>query len=81
MQQHSTVIWLDASPETLAARISGDSNRPLLDNVDPLIKMQELTQQRNPLYKEVADLHVDTGKLSDKEAVAKIMAFLSECGA
>jgi shikimate kinase len=78
MKEKGKVIWLDASAEILAARISGDSNRPLLNDVNPLNKMLKLTAQRNPLYAEIADLRIDTGKLTDKEAVAKIVAFLSE---
>ncbi len=78
MKQSGRVIWLDASPTVLAERIAGDANRPLLDGVDPLFKMISLATQRNPLYAEVADLRVDTEKLSDEEAVAKIINFLSD---
>jgi len=78
IKQNGHVIWLDASPTVLAERIAGDTNRPLLDDVDPLFKMISLATQRNPLYAEVADLRVDTEKLSDKEAVAKIINFLSD---
>lgn len=81
MKEKGKVIWLDASPEVLTARIAGDGNRPLLNDVDPLEKMKKLTTQRNPLYAEIADLRVDTGKLSDEEAIAKIIGFLSECRA
>ena len=78
MKQSGRVIWLDASPTVLAERIAGDANRPLLDGVDPLFKMISLATQRNPLYAEVADLRVDTENLSDEEAVAKIINFLSD---
>ncbi len=78
MQQAGKVIWLDASPTVLAQRISGDSNRPLLDGVDPLFKMITLATQRNPLYAEVADIRIDTGLMNTKEAVDKVAAFLSE---
>ena len=78
MKHGGRVIWLDASPTVLAERIAGDANRPLLDGVDPLFKMISLAMQRNPLYAEVADLRVDTEKLSDEEAVAKIINFLSD---
>ncbi len=79
MKASGKVIWLDASPEILAARISGDGNRPLLDGVNPLTKMQALTAERNPLYAEIADLKIDTALLTHKEAVANIIAFLSDC--
>jgi len=78
MQQKSTVIWLDATVDVLAGRIAGDGNRPLLDAVDPLLKMQTLSKQRNPLYAGVADLCVDTGLLETQEAVAFILAFMAE---
>jgi shikimate kinase len=78
MKKHRKVVWLDASPETLAKRIAGDRNRPLLDDVDPLEKMKALTVQRNPLYAEIADLKIDTEQLTTKQAVDKITAFLSE---
>ncbi|WP_038246738.1 shikimate kinase [Ghiorsea bivora] len=78
MKQAGSVIWLGASPEILAKRITGDSNRPLLAEIDPLAKMKALSIERNPLYEEVADLYVDTGKLTDEEAVAKIIHFLSD---
>ena len=78
MKKSGHVIWLDASPMVLAERIAGDTNRPLLDGVDPLFKMISLATQRNPLYAEVADLRVDTEKLTDEEAVAKIVHFLSD---
>ncbi|MCF6208949.1 MAG: shikimate kinase [Ghiorsea sp.] len=78
MKQSGQVIWLGASPEILAERITGDSNRPLLTDVDPLAKMKALSVERNPLYEEVADLYVDTGKLSDEESIEKIINFLSD---
>ncbi|MDQ7058024.1 MAG: shikimate kinase [Ghiorsea sp.] len=78
MKQSGQVIWLGASPDILAKRITGDSNRPLLADVDPLEKMKALSAERNPLYEEVADLYVDTGKLSDKESIEKIINFLSD---
>jgi len=79
MKSKGKVIWLDANPMILAERISGDTNRPLLDDVDPLFKMISLSTQRNPLYAEVADLRVDTEMLDDEKAVEKIIRFLSDC--
>ena len=78
MKQSGQVIWLGASPDILAKRITGDSNRPLLADVDPLEKMKALSAERNPLYEEIADLYVDTGKLSDEESIEKILEFLSD---
>ena len=78
IQEEGMVIWLDAPVEVLANRIAGDTNRPLLDNVHPLHKMKALAEERNALYAEVSHLRINTDKLSDKEAVDKIIHFLSE---
>ncbi|HXH64922.1 MAG TPA: shikimate kinase, partial [Mariprofundaceae bacterium] len=80
MHRAGPVVWLHADPEVSAARIEGDSNRPLLKGVDPLAKARELTAIRTPLYEAVADLKVDTGRRSVQEAVDDIRAFLSESG-
>jgi len=73
LQTSGFVVWLDASPEVLARRIGGDSNRPLLNGVDPLQRARELDAQRRPLYKSCADLCVDTAKLRVPQAIDAIM--------
>ena len=39
-----------------------DRNRPLLATPDPLGRLRELYVRRDPLYREVADVVVDTGR-------------------
>jgi shikimate kinase len=57
-----TVVYLCARPEDLYERVRQDRNRPLLATADPLARLRELFAQRDPLYREVADLVVDTGR-------------------
>jgi len=59
-----TVVYLCARPEDLYERVRQDRNRPLLATADPLARLRELYLQRDPLYREVADLIVDTGRQS-----------------
>jgi shikimate kinase len=59
-----TVIYLRATPEHLYERVRQDRNRPLLAGGDPLARLRELYRVRDPLYREVADLVVDTGRQS-----------------
>ena len=59
-----TVIYLCAQPEDLYERVRQDRNRPLLATPDPLGRLRELYLHRDPLYREVADLVVDTGRQS-----------------
>lgn len=64
LADHGTVVYLRASVEDLWARTRYDKNRPLLRTDDPAAKLAELFTQRDPLYREVAALIVDTGSQS-----------------
>lgn len=64
LADHGTVVYLRATPRDLWLRTRHDKNRPLLQTADPLAKLEELFEQRDPLYREVADLVVDTGSQS-----------------
>ena len=58
------VVYLRASPEDLARRLRHDTHRPLLQGGDPLRKLRELYRVRDPLYREVANFVIDTGRTS-----------------
>src|SRR5205085_11880077 len=64
LSQHGTVVYLRASPRDLWQRTRHDRNRPLLQTDDPLAKLTDLYAHRDPLYREVADVIVDTGNQS-----------------
>lgn len=57
---HGTVIYLRANIDDLLARTQFDRNRPLLRTADPRAKLLSLFEQRDPLYREIADLVIDT---------------------
>ncbi|OAM27733.1 MULTISPECIES: shikimate kinase [Eikenella] len=56
LQNRGTVIYLHATPEILYQRIRYDKSRPLLQVADPLDKLKQLYQQRDPLYRATAHL-------------------------
>jgi shikimate kinase len=60
MRQGGTVIYLNATPELLYERTKLDPNRPLLQVEDPRRKLDELFAQRDPLYRDVADIVVNS---------------------
>jgi len=64
LSQCGTVVYLRAAPQDLWRRTRHDRNRPLLQTADPLLRLQELFVQRDPLYQEIADIVVDTGSQS-----------------
>jgi shikimate kinase len=55
------VIYLKACPQLLHARTKNDRGRPLLQVGDPLARITELTNRRDPLYREVADVVIEAG--------------------
>ncbi len=57
-----TVIYLRASVNSILQRTGRDKNRPLLQTENPRRVLEELTRQRDPLYREIADIVVDTGR-------------------
>lgn len=73
-----TVIYLHSTPANLCERTRHDKNRPLLATADPKRRLEELYRQRDPLYREVADLVVDTGRQSAPALVKRLLAQLSE---
>ncbi len=62
------VVYLCASLDQLVERTSKNSNRPLLQVADPREKLREIIVQREPLYREVADLVCDTDDCTPKQA-------------
>ncbi|MBK7423942.1 MAG: shikimate kinase [Propionivibrio sp.] len=66
------VVYLDVPPYTLWERTRHDRNRPLLQVDDPLLKLKELYSQRDPLYREVADLVVD-GSRTNAQGILQLL--------
>ena len=64
LSERGTVVYLRATPEHLYERVRQDRNRPLLAGDDPLGRLRELYRERDPLYREVADVVIDTGRQS-----------------
>ena len=64
LRARGVVIYLRGTPEHLFERTRHDHSRPLLQTADPLGRLRELYRQRDPLYREVADIIVDTGRQS-----------------
>jgi shikimate kinase len=60
LRQGGTVIYLNAAPALLYERTKLDPNRPLLQVDDPRKKLEDLFAQRDPLYREVADIIVNS---------------------
>jgi len=74
LRERGQVIYLYARVEQLLARTAKDRNRPLLQTPDPRARLEELLQVRDGLYREVADVVVDTGGRTARNAEREILA-------
>ena len=80
LSECGTVVYLRASPQELYQRTRHDRNRPLLQTADPLAKLTELYADRDPLYREIADVIVDTGNQSVSSLAYRLEQKLAQRG-
>jgi len=64
LRQNGIVIYLKANVHDLWQRTKHDRNRPLLQTQDPHAKLTELFEQRDPIYQQLSDIAVQSGKQS-----------------
>lgn len=72
------VVYLTADTDLLVARTSKSSNRPLLQVDDPRQTIERLLRERDPLYRDVADLTCDTASASPRQVAQQIARWLEE---
>ena len=80
LRNSAHVIYLRSMPEDLYRRLRHDMKRPLLQVQDPLARLRELHQVRDPLYRETAHTIVDTGRPSVTLLVGLITMQLEQAG-
>lgn len=77
LHSRGTVVYLRASVDELYNRTRRDRNRPLLQTADPRGRLAELMKVRDPLYREVAHIIVDTGSQSLRTLIGRLEAALA----
>lgn len=80
LREGGRVIYLRSSPEELHRRLRHDTQRPLLQVADPMAKLRSLYAERDPLYREAAHFHIDTGRPSVPTLVNMIVMQLELAG-
>jgi shikimate kinase len=78
LKARGVVIYLFASVDQLFERTCRDRNRPLLQTEDPRGRLEELMAQRDPIYRQVADMVVHTDDRSIKSVIKEIMVRLEQ---
>ncbi len=80
LRERSHVVYLRSSPEDLHRRLRHDLKRPLLQVEDPLARLRDLHDARDPLYRETAHMIVETGRPSVSMLVNHIVMQLELAG-
>jgi shikimate kinase len=78
LKRNGTVVYLRASLDDLMQRTRHDRNRPLLRTPDPRAKLEELFAARDPLYREVATVIMETGSQSLSNLTTRLEQRLRE---
>jgi shikimate kinase len=73
LTSRGTVIYLHASVDQQLRRTRRDRNRPLLQTDNPRAKLEELMAIREPLYRETADIVINTDGMRVMDVVREIV--------
>lgn len=82
------IVWLTATPDTVRRRLAADpttqQRRPSLTAPgvgDPLAEVAAVLEQREPLYRSLADHVVDTSALEPEDVVTEIVSWWGKSAA
>jgi shikimate kinase len=68
------VFWLKATPETITRRIAGDTERPSLTGTKTFLEeIEEVLNQRLPLYSKASHFTLDTDTLTVEEVADRVL--------
>jgi len=73
LHEAGTVVWLSATPETLAGRVRTGDHRPLLGD-DPEPVLRRLLEERRGLYEALADAVVVVDDLTTEQVAECVLA-------
>jgi shikimate kinase len=80
LREAGQVVYLRSTPDELFRRLRHDRQRPLLQVADPLGRLRELHEERDPLYREASHFAIETGRPSVPTLVNMIVMQLEVGG-
>lgn len=66
------VFYLRARAETIYERVKNDTTRPLLQGPDPETKIRTMIAERDPLYRDAADVVIDVDGKNFEQILCEI---------
>ena len=76
LRRAGRIIYLRASPESVARRLRRVETRPLLAGRDPVLALRELYEKRHALY-ETADAVIETERFARQQLINKVVELAS----
>jgi len=73
LENRGFVVYLHCPVEKQLERTHKDSNRPLLKTENPRQRLTDLFTVREPIYRDMADVIIDTASFSSRTAVRQII--------
>jgi len=77
LKKNGFIIWLHSDIETIKERMKKDEqspgNRPSLTGEDPADEIMKVLEEREPVYSDVSDMAIDTGKFGIDEVADTII--------
>jgi shikimate kinase len=73
LKELGRVVWLCASHDTILRRIGKSSHRPMLSRGNPEESITRLLSERTPLYRQIAELQIETSGLTHAEVADRII--------
>ncbi|MFT5893776.1 MAG: shikimate kinase [bacterium] len=78
LKERGHVILLQVDIREQLRRVAFDSNRPLLQTNDPAARLKALMEEREPIYKSVADIEISTDSRRMYHVVSRILRHLKK---
>lgn len=78
LKELGTVIYLRISAKNVWERLKGDTSRPLLQCAEPLAKIEELLEKRDPVYEAAADMILDVDGKNMEQVLSELLGRIAE---
>jgi shikimate kinase len=71
LHERGFVVFLETTVDEQLSRLARDRKRPLLAAPDRRVRLEQLAAQRDPLYREIADMTLPAGHSGSTPALAQ----------
>lgn len=78
LKKGGIVVYLRAEVEVQYQRTLNDQNRPMIATDDRRGRLAQIFAYRDPLYRQIGDIIVDSGRMNVRQCVAEIRRRLKE---